>query len=257
MQPTDRRWPRSTGHSDSVWQVAFSPDGRRLATSSSDGTVAVWDVATGSRLYSLTGHTTDVQGLSFSPDGEILLSGSWDGDVGVWLTALSELAAETALPAPVNAVDYSPHGTSVAAALDDGSLVIVGTDGAIRASIAAHDRPARAVAYSPDGHIVASGGDDGRVRIWDSSQGTLLAEAPAVPDSITALEFTSDGQVLAGDARGVVRRLDARSGAELWVPLDLPLLSHRWPRMAQTSRPPARSVRSYCWTLIREPSGCG
>ena len=204
------------GHSDSVWQVAFSPDGRRVATSSSDGTVGVWDVATGSRLYSLTGNTTDVQGLSFSPDGEILLSGSWDGDVGVWLTALSELAAETALPAPVNAVDYSPHGTSVAAALDDGSLVIVGIDGAIRASIAAHDRPARAVAYSPDGHIVASGGDDGRVRIWDSSQGTLLAEAPAVPDSITALEFTSDGQVLAGDARGVVRRLDARSGAELW-----------------------------------------
>ena len=204
------------GHSDSVWQVAFSPDGRRVATSSSDGTVGVWDVATGSRLYSLTGHTTDVQGLSFSPDGEILLSGSWDGDVGVWLTALSELAAETALPAPVNAVDYGPHGTSVAAALDDGSLVIVGTDGAVRASIAAHDRPARAVAYSPDGQIVASGGDDGRVRIWDSSQGTLLAEAPAVPDSITALEFTSDGQVLAGDARGVVRRLDARSGAELW-----------------------------------------
>ena len=86
------------GHSDSVWQVAFSPDGRRLATSSSDGTVGVWDVATGSRLYSLTGHTTDVQGLVFSPDGEILLSGSWDGDVGVWLTALSELDAETALP---------------------------------------------------------------------------------------------------------------------------------------------------------------
>lgn len=204
------------GHSDSVWQVAFSPEGSRVATSSSDGTVAVWDVATGRRLYSLTGHTTDVQGLSFSPDGEILLSGSWDGDVGVWLTALSELAAETALPAPINAVDYSPHGTSVAVALDDGSLVIVGTDGVVRASIAAHDRPARAVAYSPDGQIVTSGGDDGRVRTWDSSQGTLLAEAPAVPDSITALVFASDGEVLAGDARGVVRRLDARSGAELW-----------------------------------------
>ncbi len=205
------------GHSDSVWQVAFSPDGRRVATSSSDGTVGVWDVATARRLYSLTGHTTDVQGLSFSPDGEILLSGSWDGDVGVWLTALSELAAETALPAPVNAVDYRPHGTSVAAVLDDGSLVIVGTDGAIQASIAAHDRPARAVAYSPDGLFVASGGDDGRVRIWDSSQGTLLAEAPVVPDSVTALTFAADGYLLAGDARGVVRRLDPSNGAENWV----------------------------------------
>lgn len=205
------------GHSNSVWQVAFSPDGRRLATSSSAGTVGVWHVATGRRLYSLTGHTTDVQGLSFSPDGEILLSGSWDGDVGVWQTALSELAAEVALPAPVNAVAYSPHGTSVAAALDDGSLVIVGTDGAVRASIAAHDRPARAVAYSPDGQIVASGGDDGRVRLWDASLGVLLSEAPTVPDSVTALAFAADGYLSAGDARGVVRRLDPSNGAEHWA----------------------------------------
>ena len=207
------------GHNDSVWQVAFSPDGRRLATSSSDGTVAVWDVATATRLYSLTGHTSDVQGLSFSPDGELLLSGSWDGDVGVWLTALSELAAEAALPAPVNAVDFSPHGAAVAAALDDGSLVIVGTDGAIRASIAAHDRPARAVAFSPDGRTLASGGDDGRVRLWDAQRGALLAEAPVVPDSVTALTFASDGHLLAGDARGVVRRLEASSGAEIWAVL--------------------------------------
>ncbi|MDE2902204.1 MAG: WD40 repeat domain-containing protein [Chloroflexota bacterium] len=205
------------GHSDSVWQVAFSPNGRRVATSSSDGTVGVWDVATATRLYSLTGHTTDVQGLSFSPDGEILLSGSWDGDVGVWLTALSELAAETALPASGNAVDYSPLGTSVAAALDNGWLVIVGTDGAIRASVAAHDRPARVAAYSPDGQIVASGGDDGRVRLWDAAHGALLSEAPAVPDSVTALTFAADGHLLAGDARGVVRRLDPSNGAENWA----------------------------------------
>ena len=205
------------GHSDSVWQVAFSPDGRRLATASGDTTVAVWDVATATRLYSLTGHTSDVQGVSFSPDGELLISGSWDGDVGVWPTALSELAAETALNAPVNAMDFGPHGATVAAALDDGSIVIVGTDGAMRASMAAHDRPARAVAYSPDGSILASGGDDGRVRLWDPERGVMLAEAPAVPDSVTALTFASDGDLLAGDARGVVRRLDASSGAERWA----------------------------------------
>ena len=157
-----------------------------------------------------------------------------------------ELAAETALNAPVNAMDFSPQGATVAAALDDGSLVIVGTDGAMRASMAAHDRPARAVAYSPDGSILASGGDDGRVRLWDAERGVLLAEAPTVPDSVTALTFTSDGYLLAGDARGVVRRLDASSGAERWPLWDLPP-SRRLQRTVPTSRQLERSARSCCW----------
>ena len=173
----------------------------------------------------------------------------------MWPTALSELAAETALHAPVNAVDFSPRGTTVAAALNDGSLVIVGTDGALRTSIVAHDRPARAVAYSPDGQTLASGGDDGRVRLWDAERGVLLAEAPTVPDSVTALTFTSDGYLLAGDARGVVRRLDASSGAEHWAVLGSASVT-ALARTVPTSRRLVRSARSCCWMPRLELSGC-
>jgi WD40 repeat protein len=58
--------------------VAFSPDGRLLASGSADNTIKLWDVATGSEVRTLTGHTDDVNSVAFSPDGRLLASGPWD-----------------------------------------------------------------------------------------------------------------------------------------------------------------------------------
>ena len=64
--------------------VAFSPDGRRLASASDDGTVRLWDPATGAELAALTGHTGQVTAVAFSPDGRRLASAGWDGTVRLW-----------------------------------------------------------------------------------------------------------------------------------------------------------------------------
>jgi WD40 repeat protein len=73
-----------TGHDGSVWEVAFSPDGRLLATASGDKTAQVWDPATGEHLRTLTGHDGPVLGVAFSPDGRLLATASYYDTAQVW-----------------------------------------------------------------------------------------------------------------------------------------------------------------------------
>ena len=70
--------------------MAFSPDGKRLASASLDKTVKVWDATTGQEILTLKGHTGGVLGVAFSPDGNRLASGGWDGTVKVWDAATGQ-----------------------------------------------------------------------------------------------------------------------------------------------------------------------
>jgi len=72
------------GHTHILTSVAFSPDGKRLASASADGTVQVWDVATGQEMLTLKGHAGTVYSVAFSPDGKRLASASADGTIKVW-----------------------------------------------------------------------------------------------------------------------------------------------------------------------------
>ncbi len=85
---TGQRLLSLNGHTDSVWGVRWSPDGKQLASSANDGTVKIWDGVTGKKLKTLFGHDNNhyVSGVTWSPDGEHLTAGGWDRTVRVWNT---------------------------------------------------------------------------------------------------------------------------------------------------------------------------
>ncbi len=75
---------RLTGHTALVQAVEFSHDGTRLASGDADGTIIVWDIATGSQVESLSGHTDSVRALAFDPDDDTLYSAAADQRLLVW-----------------------------------------------------------------------------------------------------------------------------------------------------------------------------
>jgi WD40 repeat protein len=76
-----------------VWGVAFSPDGTRLATASSDTTARIWDASSGQELLTLRGHADRVTGMAFSPDGKRLATASKDGTVQIYALDIHDLLA--------------------------------------------------------------------------------------------------------------------------------------------------------------------
>ena len=72
------------GHTDYIWEVAYSPDGKRIASGSWDESIKIWDAASGKCLKTLTGHSDVIDSVAYSPDGKHLASGSDDFSIRLW-----------------------------------------------------------------------------------------------------------------------------------------------------------------------------
>jgi WD40 repeat protein len=203
-------------HDHPLSSVAFSPDGRLLASGSQEGSLKVWEWTTGKEIPGFTGHTAHAWGLGFSPDGNRLATASKDRTVKIWNVATGQLIREftghTAFSH--HRVAFHPNGSHLAASGDDHTILIRDlTTGQIVRRLEGHSKHPISTAFSPDGKRLASVGWDYTLRIWDAATGqeALLVRSPVALYNVT---FSPDGKRIAATGDGVVMLWDARP----WTP---------------------------------------
>ncbi|KAK6343713.1 hypothetical protein TWF730_011302 [Orbilia blumenaviensis] len=201
------------GDSDSVRMVAFSPDGKLLASGWDDCTIGLWDTVTGESLKWLQ-HRWSVATLAFSPDGKQLASGSVDKTIRLWdvVTGKELKQLVECHCGPILTVDFSSDGTQLASGSSDGIIRLwdTGTWKQLKHIVVPSKfKLILKVVFSPDGKRLISRSNDKKVRLWDVVTGRRLKSLKKNGKGSWVVGFSSDGkELLLGSDNGMLRYWD-------------------------------------------------
>lgn len=208
-------------HTIRVTSVAFSPDGKTLA-SGGDNTVRLWSVTHGKLLHTVMGHENEVTSVAFSPDGTMLASGSEDKTVRLWSIANGELLFSLKRHTDsVTSVAFSPDGAMLASGSHDKTVRLWLTrDGKTTRTLKGHTQWVKCVVFSPDGATIVSGAEvvffAPELMMWRVADGKILhkLKGSETASTVTGVAFPANGMMLASGSEDKSVRLWRVANAE-------------------------------------------
>jgi WD40 repeat protein/tetratricopeptide (TPR) repeat protein len=194
-------------HPAGVSALAWSPDGRTLATACWDRTTRLWDVASGKPRGKPVKHDEWITGLTFSPDGKTLLTvgyakaGAWEVETGRRVAELDHK------PSILTSAAFAPDGHTILTGSTDGKARLWDISGQRLGEPLPHPGWIEAVGFAPDGRFFATGGKDGRILVWEATSRRPVASREH-PGGLTALTLGADGRLLSGGEDRTARLWD-------------------------------------------------
>jgi WD40 repeat protein len=191
----------------------FSPDSRRLLTRSDGADKAqIWDAASGKLLVTLDGHGLRMAHAGFSPDGRYVITANVNHTLSLWDAVTGKMRAYLrGHSADVNDFGFSPDSRRLASASDDKSVKVWDlATGRLLYTIGArnqddydggHEDKVTVVDFSHDGKRLITGSDDKTVRVWDASNGKIIARLARMPDEIRSVAVSDDGALIVGSTK--------------------------------------------------------
>ncbi len=212
-----------TGHLSPVATVAWSPDGKRIASGSGDQTVQVWDADNGAHSFVYRGHTTNINAVAWSPARTRQRVASASGNsffkgehvVQVWDAATkTHSLTYQGHTQPVRAVAWSPDGTQIASGSEDKTVQVWDAgSGSLSFSYSRHTGIVSSVAWSPDGKRIASASDDTTVQVWDARTATPIFSFSHT-SMVNAVAWSPDGMSIASASGNVF--LGGEHSVQVW-----------------------------------------
>ncbi|KAJ3983176.1 quinon protein alcohol dehydrogenase-like superfamily, partial [Lentinula detonsa] len=214
------------GHTEGVFSVAFSPDGKRIVSGSWDWSIRIWNADTGEAIGDpLQGHSKEVNSVAFSPDGKRIVSGSYDKSIRIWNADTGEAIGDPLQghSISVSSVAFSPDGKRIVSGSMDDSIRIWNADigKVIGDPLRGHSNSVTSVAFSPDGKRIVSGSYDKSIRIWNADTGEAIGgPLQGHSEEVFSVAFSSDGKrIVSGSYDKSIRIWNADIGKVIGGPL--------------------------------------